>query len=95
MPDITFVERTRLERLFDMGSGYVLDFSNRTFAEFVVDIAGRDIYSDNYNYDSGSKANRLRAFWAEEPNHLAGKLTSDLLDYYASKYPSNPQRPRV
>jgi hypothetical protein len=93
MSDLTFVERTRLERLFGMGSGYVLDFSNRTFAEFVVDSTGRDIYSDKYNYDSGSKANRLGAFWAEEPNHLAGKLTSDLLDYYASGHPSDRSDP--
>jgi Abortive infection C-terminus len=67
-----------------MGGGYVLDFSNRTFAKFVADSVGRDIYSDEYAFDSGSKANRLRAFWAEEPNHVAGKLTNDLLDYYVS-----------
>lgn len=28
-----------------------------------------------------SKANRLRAFWAQEPNHLVGKLVADLLAY--------------
>lgn len=95
MSDLSFIERTRLERLFEMSGGYVLDFSNRTFAEFVVDSVGRDIYSDKYAFDSGSKANRLRAFWAEEPNHVAGKLTSDLLDYYVSGHPDSSGDPEV
>lgn len=84
MSDLTFIERRKLERLFQMGGGYVLDFSNRTFAEFVEDSTGRDIYDDKYSAGSGSKANRLRAFWAQEPNHLAGKLTGDLLEYRRS-----------
>ena len=37
MARLTFIERQQLEKLFDMGGGYVLDFSNRTFAEFVAD----------------------------------------------------------
>ena len=64
-----------------MSSGYVLDFSNRTFAEFVRDSTGRDIYDSSYDYASGSKANRLRAFWQKEANPLVGKLMSDMLDY--------------
>lgn len=95
MSDLTFIERTKLERLFAMSSGYVLDFSNRTFAEFVIDSTGCDIYSDKYNYDSGSKANRLWAFWAEEPNQLAGKLTSRLLEYYVSSSPSAGSHPML
>lgn len=64
-----------------MGSGYVLDFSNRTFQEFVEDYTGRDIYNARYDLGSGSKANRLRGFWNEEPNHLVAKLMSALLDH--------------
>ena len=37
MADLTSIEKLRLERLFGMGSGYVLDFSNRTFDEFILD----------------------------------------------------------
>ena len=81
MSDLSFIERTRLERQFEMGGGYVLDFSNRTLAEFVVESTGRDIYDSKYDYASGSKANRLRAFWAQEPNHIVGKLIADLLEY--------------
>lgn len=75
------MEKRTLESLFEMGGGYVLDFSNRTFAEFVLDSTRRDIYDDRYAYEGGSKANRLRAFWSVEPNHLAGKLTRDLVGY--------------
>src|SRR5437879_2224354 len=84
MSDLTFLEKSRLEKMFDMGGGYVLDFSNRTLAEFVAESTGRDIYDAKYNYASGSKANRLRAFWATEANHVVGKLITDLLDYCRS-----------
>src|SRR5262245_8608631 len=84
MSDLTFIEKTKLEKMFDMGGGYILDFSNRTLAEFVAESTGRDIYDPKYSYASGSKANRLRAFWATEPNHVVGKLVSDLLDYCRS-----------
>lgn len=81
MSDLTFIERTKLEKLFQMGGGYILDFSNRTLAEFVTESTGRNIYDTDYDYASGSKANRIRAFWAQEPNHLVGKLVHDLLEY--------------
>ncbi len=81
MADLEFVERNKLEKLFGMSSGYVLDFTNRTFSEFVADSVGKDIFDDKYNYGSGSKANRLRGFWIKEPNHVAGKLISDLVEY--------------
>jgi hypothetical protein len=81
MSALTFNEKMKLEKLFEMGSGYVLDFSNRTLTEFVAESTGRDIYDSKYDYSSGSKANRLRAFWTQEPNHLVGKLISDLLEY--------------
>jgi hypothetical protein len=64
-----------------MSDGYIFGFSNRTFAEFVVDITGRDITEEKYNYASGSKANRLRGFWAEENNGLVGKLMGELIEY--------------
>lgn len=38
--DLTWNENRCLERLFRMGGGYVLDFSNRRFDEFVIDWAG-------------------------------------------------------
>ena len=65
-----------------MSTGYVSDFSNRTFAEFILDSTGLDIYDPSYNYGSGSKANRLRAFWKKQDNRTVGTLMSALLDYH-------------
>lgn len=81
MSSLTNLEKRKLERLFQMGGGYVLNFSNRTFEEFVLDSTGRAIYDPRYENGSGSKANRLRAFWSAEANPSVGKLTSDMLDY--------------
>jgi hypothetical protein len=61
MADLTNIEKRNLERLLGMGSGYVLDFSNRTFEEFVLDSIGKSIYAGEYETGGGSKANRLRA----------------------------------
>jgi hypothetical protein len=81
MSNLTFTEKRRFEQLLGMETGYVLDFTNRTFAEFVRDSTGRDIYDARYHYESGSKAHRLRAFWQKEENGMVGKLMGDMLDY--------------
>jgi len=81
MSDLTFNEKRKLEQCLGMKSGYVLDFSDRTFKEFVLDATGRDIFDEKYRYASGSKANRLRAFWQKEDNATVGKLIGELLNY--------------
>lgn len=81
MANLTYMEKQKLERLFEMGGGYVLDFTNRSFQEFVAQSTGHEIYDSKYTYNSGSKANRLRAFWNNEANHVVGKLLGDLLEY--------------
>ncbi|HEV2697155.1 MAG TPA: hypothetical protein VGU90_04115, partial [Terriglobales bacterium] len=81
MSNLTFIEKRKLEQHLGMESGYVLDFSNRTFAAFVLESTGRNIYDPRYNQGSGSKANRLRAFWQKEENPIVGKLMNDMLDY--------------
>jgi hypothetical protein len=84
MSDLTYTERGKLERLFGMGSGYVLNFSNRTFSEFVTESVRRSIYEDVYLKDhSGSKANCLRSFWKIEGNAVVGKLLGDLVEHSA------------
>jgi len=83
MSDLTNIEKRKFEQLLNMGSGYVLDFSNRTFDEFITDSIGCNIYESRYDYGSGSKANRLRCFWQLEGNNIIGKLMGDMLDYGA------------
>lgn len=94
MADLTNLEKRNLEKMFGMGGGYVLTFSNRTFAEFVQDSTGKDIFDESYNWGSGSKANRLRAFWTNEAGHLVGKLLCDLLAY-AQEINVQPDSPAV
>ncbi|MFW5804628.1 MAG: hypothetical protein ACOCWG_05305, partial [bacterium] len=60
MSDLKTKDKQILESLFQMGGGYVLDFSDRTISEFFDDELNIDIYDEKYNYASGSKANRMR-----------------------------------
>lgn len=88
MSDLTSLEKRKLERLLQMDGGYVLDFSNRTIDEFFLENIGRSLYEEKYNRSSGSKANRLRAFWDEENNPTVARLLSALLDYAESQVAS-------
>ena len=81
MSDLTSLEKRKLEQVLGMGSGYVLDFSDRTFAEFVHESTGRNIDEATYYENGSSKAKRLRTFWRKEPNPVVGKLLADLIDY--------------
>jgi hypothetical protein len=59
---IRSVDMLLIEDLFDMGSGYVLDFSDRTFAIFFAEELNIDIDDPSYAVDGRSKAKRLRCF---------------------------------
>jgi hypothetical protein len=85
MAKFSFIEKTKFEKLFGMSSGYVLDFSDRTFQEFIADSIRVDIYDEKYNHGSGSKANRLRGYWLNEDNYNIGKLLEKLLEYWMHK----------
>lgn len=74
-----------------MGTGYVLGFSNRTFREFFLDTVGIDIYDQKYEYGSGSKANRLRAFWSEEPDHVVAKAMAPLIELIELDFSPEPE----
>jgi len=76
------IEKRVFEDLFGMASGYVLDFSNNTFAEFFREIVNIDIYAPKYDFNGDSKAKRLRAFWETEPDVLVGKVLSGLLEIW-------------
>lgn len=69
-----------LERLLDMEAGYVLNFSNRTFAEFIDDTVSIDIYNgDFYKNEHCSKANKLRLLINRENDYIVGKVLNELL----------------
>jgi hypothetical protein len=81
MSSLAATDRRNMEKLLRMSRGYVLDFSNRTFGEFVMDAVGLDIHSDKYTAGGTSKANRLRALWRLEPDTVVGKLLLALIDH--------------
>lgn len=68
-----------------MGSGYVLNFSDRTMGEFFRDDVGLDIYTQKYNYASGSKANRMRGLWLKADNKTVGNSILKLIEYIESQ----------
>ena len=47
----------------------------------MFDSVGKNIYNQAYDNGSGSKAQRLRAFWQIEPNYTVAKLLNDLVEY--------------
>jgi hypothetical protein len=81
LAELSFREKNGFERLFGMSSGYVLDFSNKSFAQFVGEIINIDIYSGPGYETYCSKADKLRQTWTDESNVVAGKL----LDSYIKK----------
>lgn len=86
MSEISRSTKNKLEELFGMDSGYVLDLSNAQLQEYVKDETNIDIYDKKYDFQSGSKANRLRAFWKIENNYLVSKLSLSLLEYWEQKF---------
>ncbi|MEK7953903.1 restriction endonuclease [Luteolibacter soli] len=62
-----------LDEVFDMGGGYVLDFSDRTMREFFADELNVDIDDPIYSRDGRSKAKRLRCFLKTVDDRSAAK----------------------
>jgi hypothetical protein len=84
MSSLSPPEQRDFERLLEMGGGYVLNFTDRSFAEFVVDTVGLDIGLPKYCAFGASKAKRLRAFWRLEADLIVGRLLSGLVEYIES-----------
>ena len=71
------VELRLVDDLTGMRTGYVLDFTNASFAAFFRDEVGIDIKDDAYAEGSNSKGKRLRAFLQRgQPRAVAGILAA-------------------
>ena len=81
MSSITAADEQFIEKVLGMGSGYVLDFTNVTFAQFFKRF-NVNIDGNKYQQFGSSKAKRLRAFWTIETDAIVGRLISDILDVY-------------
>jgi hypothetical protein len=77
MEQLRSVELKLIDELFGMSSGYVLDFTNSTFADFFHREIGIDIYDNAYAIYGGSKGKHLRAFLTiGQPRAIAKALTA-------------------
>lgn len=81
MANLFYKEKAILETLFDMGGGYVMDFSNSTFARFIGDVVNIDVYDGPGYTEYASKANKLRQIWTNEPDNVVGTLLDALLEH--------------
>ena len=84
MVQLKRTEMRVIEDAFRMRSGYVLNFSDRTFAEFFEDEFGIGIYDEKYAFNGSSKANRLRAFVEAEDAYTVWRVLRRLWNYRES-----------
>ena len=81
MVDIKRAELRFLDDAFGMGSGYVLNFSDRTMSEWFEDELRINIDDERYGRRGSSKANRLRTFVEDEPAPLVARMMHLLWAY--------------
>jgi hypothetical protein len=78
---IRTIDMHLVDDLFGMGGGYVLDFSDRTFAAFFAEELGIDIDESQYSVEGTSKARRLRYFLKSADPSLAVRTLVALWEY--------------
>ncbi|RVJ59509.1 DUF3644 domain-containing protein [Sinorhizobium medicae] len=81
MPKIRPIDMATLDQIFDMGGGYVLNFSDRTFAEFFADELNVDINDDVYYAEGGSKGKRLRYYLKQADTETAVRTLQALWEH--------------
>lgn len=79
MAKIKMSDKTLLENAFGMRDGYVLKFSDKSFADFFAEL-GININDEQYLKNGDSKANRLRAFWEIENESLVAQSIIEMAD---------------
>lgn len=84
MAKLDYIEKDYFKRLFEktQGAGYVLDFSNRTFQEFIYSLMQIDIY---LKYPGLSKGRILNKIIEDYDNVTVGKLLLELMRYMQAK----------
>lgn len=77
-------EKKILEKFLGMDSGYVLNYTNRTFSEFFIGNFNINIYDEKYADKGDSKAKRLRTFWEKESNQLVADSIDKMIEWWKS-----------
>lgn len=81
MPKIRPIDMATLDQIFGMGDGYVINFSNKTFAEFFAAELNVDIDDQIYFAEGDSKAKRLRYYLKRADTAAAVKALNALWEY--------------
>lgn len=81
MADIRRIDMLLIDDLFEMGGGYVLNFSDKTMAMFFAEELKIDIDDPQYTKDGTSKAKRLRCFLKTVDTQTAVRTLKALWDY--------------
>lgn len=75
-----------IDRVLEMEGGWVLDFSDRTIAEFFLDDLNIDFNDPRYAENGTSKAKRLRTFLQTVDKKTAARALRELLRYRVDLY---------
>jgi hypothetical protein len=92
MSSLTDIEKRYLEKILGMQGGYVLDYTDATFAEFFRR-HNIDIHSQRYQTYGTSKAKKMRAFWDQEPDAVVAPVLSEMLASYTAYCELNGSKP--
>ncbi len=92
MSNIKASDMRVIDRVLGMESGYVLNFSDRTIAEFFLDELNIDFTDSRFAENGTSKAKRLRTFLQTVDKGTAARTLRELLKYRASMYQLSRQK---
>jgi hypothetical protein len=81
MPNIRAIDMLALDDIFEMSGGYVLNFSDKTFAIFFAEELNIDINNPAYARNGTSKAKRLRYFLQSVDSITAARTLNALWEY--------------
>lgn len=95
MSNIRSIDMMFLNDLFDMGSGYVLNFSDRTFSQFFAEELNIDIDDPVYARDGTSKAKRLRCFLQTVDKATVVRTLGALWEYREALRQRNDQNENI
>ena len=95
MPNIKASEMRAIDRVLGMESGYVLDFSDRTIAEFFLDELNIDFNDPRFAVNGTSKAKRLRTFLQTVDKLTAARTLRELLKYRGAIYRASGRKEDV
>src|SRR6266487_1306657 len=81
MPNIRSIDMMVVDDLFEMGGGYVLNFSDRTFAQFFAEELNIRIDDPAYARNGTSKGKRLRCFLQTVDKATVARTLNALWEY--------------